>query len=86
MKYISFPLFLISLSIGLLYTYLSRPDMHVIYIYPTPDMQDDVQFKDTADMCYSFKAKKVKCPRTDVKIIPVQTGPSTEIPDSPLQF
>tara|TARA_B100000927_G_scaffold277346_1_gene258898 strand:+ start:6310 stop:6537 length:228 start_codon:yes stop_codon:yes gene_type:complete len=74
MKYISFPVFLISLAIGLLYTYLSNPDMHVIYIYPTPEMQENVQFKDAAEMCYSFKAKQVKCPRNenDITVVPAQ--------------
>jgi hypothetical protein len=35
-EYVSFPVFLISLAIGLFYVYVISPAPHVIVVYPTP--------------------------------------------------
>ena len=73
-KYISLKVFFISLALGLLFVYLSTPSPTVIYVYPTPDNVDRVEYKDKASNCFRFKATEVKCP-TDanlIKKIPVQ--------------
>ena len=70
---ISFPVFIISLSIGLLFVYLSTPPPTVIYVYPTPENIDKVEYKDKADNCYQFKSTEVSCVNTeDIKTIPIQ--------------
>ena len=70
---ISFPIFIISLSIGLLFVYLSTPPPTVIYVYPTPDNIDKVEYKDKADNCYQFKSTEVSCMNNeDIKTIPIQ--------------
>ena len=70
---ISFPIFIISLSIGLLFVYLSTPPPTVIYVYPTPDNIDKVEYKDKADNCYQFKSTEVSCmSQQDPKTIPIQ--------------
>jgi hypothetical protein len=70
---ISFPIFIISLSIGLLFVYLSTPPPTVIYVYPTPDNIDNVEYKDNADNCYQFKSTEVSCMSNDNPIsIPIQ--------------
>jgi len=73
-NHISLPIFLISLSIGLFYVYISVPKPKIIYVYPTPDNIRNFQFKDNADNCFSFKAKEVDCSKAKgvVKKIPVQ--------------
>ena len=73
-NHISLPVFIISLSIGLFYVYISVPNPKIIYVYPTPDNLRNVQFKDRADNCFSFKAKEVPCDKAKgaVKKIPVQ--------------
>ena len=73
-KYISIKVFLISLALGLLFVYLSNPTPTVIYVYPTPDNVDRVQYKDKASNCFKFKSEEVKCPvdRNLIKTIPVQ--------------
>jgi len=71
---ISFPIFIVSLTIGLFFVYMFNPNPTVIYVYPTPDNIDKLQFKDYADNCYQFTSKEVKCP-TDKSLItkiPVQ--------------
>lgn len=72
--HISIPVFIISLSIGLFYVYISVPNPKIIYVYPTPDNLRNFQFKDHADNCFSFKAKEVPCDKVNgaVKKIPVQ--------------
>jgi hypothetical protein len=73
-KYLSLPIFLFSLAIGLFYVYLSSPPPTIIYVYPTPDNVNQLQYKDRADNCYEFKSNEVKCPSDPSKIhrIPVQ--------------
>ena len=73
-NHISFPIFLISISVGLFYVYISVPNPKVIYVYPTPDNIAKFQYKDNADNCFTFDAKEVSCAKAKgtVKKIPVQ--------------
>lgn len=73
---ISFPIFLVSLTVGLFFVYMFNPSPTVIHVYPTPDNIDKLQFKDYADNCYQFVSKQVKCPSNKSLItkIPVQTN------------
>ena len=73
-NHISLPIFIVSLSVGLFYVYISVPKPKVIYVYPTPDNIRNFQFKDHADNCFSFDAKEVNCAKAKgaVKKIPVQ--------------
>lgn len=72
---ISFPAFLISLVVGLFVVYVFNPTPTVIYVYPTPENIDKLQYKDYANNCYEFTSKEVKCPNDKklINIIPVQT-------------
>ena len=70
---ISISIFIISLSIGLLFVYLSSPPPTVIYVYPTPENINKVEYKDKADNCYQFKSTEVSCVNSDeIKTIPIQ--------------
>ena len=73
-KYISVKVFLVSLSIGLLFAYLSTPPPTIIHVYPTPDNANEIEYIDKANNCFKFDAKEVKCPSDDslIKKIPVQ--------------
>jgi hypothetical protein len=73
-KYISFKVFLVSLSIGLLFTYLSTPTPTIIHVYPTPDNASDIEYIDKANNCFKFDANEVKCPsdKSLIKSIPIQ--------------
>tara|TARA_B100000902_G_scaffold369142_1_gene393081 strand:- start:2919 stop:3143 length:225 start_codon:yes stop_codon:yes gene_type:complete len=62
MKFFHFPSFIISLAIGLFFTYISRPDTNVIYVYPTPENEQKILYKDKADNCFKFQAQEITCP------------------------
>jgi len=63
--------FILSLAIGTFYVYLSIPTPKIIYVYPTPDNVDKVEYKDKANNCYKFNASEVKC-GAETKEIPIQ--------------
>ena len=73
-KYISIPLFICSLAIGLFFVYILGPDVKTIYVFPTPDNINKIQYKDNADNCFKFTAKEVPCPENeyDISDIPMQ--------------
>lgn len=62
MKFINVPVFIISLAIGLFITYVIAPKPDIIYVYPTPDNVDKIQYKDKSGTCFSFTYKERKCP------------------------
>jgi len=74
-KYINFKIFLLSLTFGLFAVYMTAPDMRKIYVYPTPENVDIVQYKDKTDTCFSFEQTEIKCPTDPSKInmIPMQS-------------
>jgi hypothetical protein len=73
-KFIDVPIFIVSLVAGLLIMYYTMPDLRKIYVYPTPDNVDLLQYKDKAGNCFSYKEREVSCPTNPSKIskIPVQ--------------
>jgi hypothetical protein len=74
-KYINFKVFLVSLVFGLFAVYMTAPDNRKIYVYPTPENVDVLQYKDKSDSCFSFVQKEVGCPNDESKIskIPMQS-------------
>jgi hypothetical protein len=72
-KYISLPIFIISLSLGILYVYLLNPSPNIIYVYPTPDNVNNIEYKDKADTCFGFEASEVSCSNSNFKEIPIQS-------------
>jgi hypothetical protein len=73
-KFLSIPVFIISLAVGLFFVYMTQSPSKVIYVYPTPDNQHEFQYKDEASNCFSFKQHEVECPSDDslIQSIPIQ--------------
>lgn len=67
-NYLDIKYFIISLSIGLLYIYLSEEYKKIVYIYPTPDNVKKYQYVDNTDECFSYDFKEVKCPINNTKV------------------
>ena len=61
MKYISISVFLISFFIGIIFIYLSKPELKVIKLSPTPDNCNSILYKDKAEICYKYTGKVVEC-------------------------
>jgi len=74
MKFISIPVFIVSLAVGLFFVYITNPEPEIIYIYPTPENVDKLQYKDRANNCYDFQQSEVSCPsdQSKIKIVPIQ--------------
>ena len=62
MRFINLSLFIISLAIGLFFVYIYQPKMKPIYVLPTPDNIDKIQYKDLQGTCYEMEKEIVKCP------------------------
>ena len=75
LKYINVPIFLVSLALGIFFIYITMPDMRKIYVYPTPENIDILQYRDKTYSCFHFKQKEVTCPNNekDISKIPVQS-------------
>lgn len=75
MKFINIPIFLISLTIGIFYTYLTAPRPNVIFVYPTPENINQIQYKDESGTCFRFESVEVTCPvdKSKVRKFPMQT-------------
>ena len=74
MKFINPKIFIISLCIGLLLSYVTTPNAQVIYVYPNPDNIREIQYKDDNDSCFTFETMEEPCPK-DTSLIreyPVQ--------------
>jgi hypothetical protein len=73
LKYISIPVFLVSLAIGLFFIYVYGEDLKVVYVYPTPENVDLVLYKDNGDNCFKYIPEKIDCPLLEnITEIPVQ--------------
>ena len=73
-KFISLPVFIISVAVGLFFVYISNPPHTTVYVYPTPDNVNKIEYKDMADNCFRFVPSEISCPsnKDEIKTIPVQ--------------
>ena len=74
-KYISIPIFVLSFLFGLFAVYmLNHGEMRKIYVYPTPENLEKIQYQDGTDTCFEFKQMEVKCPANDSLLskLPIQ--------------
>ena len=74
LKYINFPVFIISFAFGMFAVYVTMPETKKIMVYPSPDNVDIIQYKDKAGNCFRFQETKVKCPvkESDISKTPLQ--------------
>ena len=52
--------------------YILTPLPEIIIRYPTPHNSGKIVYKDSADMCYVYDAREVKCPKEGVVETPLQ--------------
>jgi len=73
MKFFHAPTFILFLGLGLFLVYISAPAPDIIYVYPTPDNANKLQYKDKGDTCHNFIPEEIECPKDmkNVKNYPV---------------
>jgi hypothetical protein len=74
-KYINVPVFIATLVIGIIVMYVTMPDTRKIFVYPSPENIDILQYRDKTGGCFTMKQKETPCPKNekDIAKIPVQT-------------
>jgi hypothetical protein len=74
-KFVSIPIFLASLAIGLFFVYVYVPDSRSVYVYPTPSNINNMQYKDMTGSCYHYEQEEVGCPPSpaDISVVPPQS-------------
>lgn len=74
-QFINLPVFIVSFAIGVLFVYLYNDDERTIYVYPTPENVDLLQYKDATGHCFYFTQTEVACPKDASKIakLPAQS-------------
>ena len=74
-KFIHVPVFIVSVIIGCIGVYLiGQGEMRKIYVYPTPENIDLIQYKDVTETCFEFVQNEVQCPvnKNQISKIPAQ--------------
>jgi len=73
MKFINVPVFIIALALGIFAVYIST-DMRKIYVFPTPENVDLIQYRDKTGTCFAYKQSEVGCPTNsnNISVIPAQ--------------
>lgn len=74
-KFIHIPIFIVSVCIGLTAVYImGQGEMRKIYVYPTPENIDQIQYKDQTGTCFEFVQTDVQCPvdKSQISKIPAQ--------------
>jgi hypothetical protein len=61
LKYINKPAFFIALAIGIIVLYTKRGDVQKVYIYPTPENANKIQYSDKTGTCFNIETSEVKC-------------------------
>ena len=60
--YIDPLIFLISLCVGLFYTYITMPAPQIVIKYPTPFNAGKITYVDKNNVCYKYRIQKTQCP------------------------
>jgi hypothetical protein len=73
LKYVNIPVFIIAFALGIFAVYITT-DMRTVFVFPTPENVDLIQYRDKTGACFSYKQSEVGCPKDDkdISIIPAQ--------------
>jgi hypothetical protein len=85
-KYVNIPVFLVSLAVGLIGVYLSDPFKRKVYLYPSPDNVDILQYKDKTGACFVYEQRQVKCPSGgDTGVVNANGKPESGATNGPIK-
>lgn len=75
LKFLHIPTFALSFLLGIVAVYMyNEGQTRKIYVYPTPENIQKLQYRDGADNCFEFRQSEVACsgPKEKRKTVPVQ--------------
>ena len=72
MKFINVPVFIASFLIGLVIVYIYVPEMRRIYVYPTPENVEQMQYRDQTETCFEYQQEEVECPGNSSDIFKIK--------------
>jgi len=59
---------IVGLVIGVIAVLFIKPQMTVVYKYPTPDTAGKVVYKDKNGVCYKYSATKADCDKNESRL------------------
>ena len=68
LKFINIPAFIVSLAFGLFAVYITSDEMRKVYVYPTPENIELIQYRDKTGSCFKMDQSKVTCPKDENEI------------------
>jgi len=71
-KFIDLKYFLISFAIGIFFVYITYNENRKVYVYPSPENIELLQYKDKSDQCFEFKETPDQCPTKKEEIFEVK--------------
>lgn len=63
--------FFLSLFIGLVYTYMTAPEPHIVIKYPTPFNIRHTVYRDQLGTCYKYRIREVACPHNSAEVVKI---------------
>ena len=74
-KFIHIPSFALSFLFGVIAVYIYNNDqIRKIYVFPTPENVEKLQYRDAANNCFEFTQKEISCSGTEnTQRVPVQS-------------
>jgi len=74
-KYINVPVLIISFAFGMFAVYVTTENSRKIYVYPTPENVNLIQYRDKTGSCFSYTQTKVNCPKDtkEISTVPAQS-------------
>jgi hypothetical protein len=74
-KFINIYVFIISFAVGMFMVYTTFDTTRKIYVYPTPENVELLQYRDKTNTCFRFKQKEVACPKDSNAISKMKAQP-----------
>jgi hypothetical protein len=60
-KFIKLHIFLLSFVFGLFTVYVIMPEEKNIFVYPTPENVNKLQYRDNSNTCFDIRQEEVNC-------------------------
>jgi len=69
--FLNVPVFLVSLAIGVFFTYVFQEPPRVVFRHPTPENIETTTFRNAQGTCYRYRMRPGTCPAGGGEPIPV---------------